>query len=345
MFKSILASVAACVLASTALAQGKSYYIPNNTPNSGSCNLIPFGDRFVVPSKTWSNQKYQTLVTNAQLGNSSTLRICDIGFAACGAGVRHFDSIEIVLAQTNATTLSTTFATNLSANVQTVLAAEDYDWHRSADVWNRIGLDKSYNYTKSTGANLVIQITVVGARAHTNRITKAGNRRTDGQTVRMFAINWSGTPPAKGVADLDGAKIEIVAQRQDLATFGVGCKGSKGVPTLTLAGAATIGTGKITIDVSNCIPGAVSLQVLGLARLPSGFSLIGAPGCRLYETPDLIFGLAANAAGVTTTGPLAVPKDNNLACFRIYAQGFPADASANSWQRTASNYGRILIGY
>jgi hypothetical protein len=39
-----------------------------NGSRPGTCNVIPFGLRFVATSATWSNQIYQQHLTNAQLG-------------------------------------------------------------------------------------------------------------------------------------------------------------------------------------------------------------------------------------------------------------------------------------
>ena len=78
-----------CALLAPAAA-GQRFHMPSNTPTTGSCNLIPFGD---VSTKTWGNQKYQQLHTWNYLGGSSMSgRICGIAFAACYTGIRHFDT-------------------------------------------------------------------------------------------------------------------------------------------------------------------------------------------------------------------------------------------------------------
>ncbi|MCA8958793.1 MAG: hypothetical protein KDC87_22135, partial [Planctomycetes bacterium] len=121
------------------------FYVPDNAP-SGGCNVIPFGVNTV--STTWSNQIYQTMATAADLGNSAVLNICDLSFISCGTGlqVNSYDSIEITLGQTNATTLSSTFSANLVSNVQTVLVAKNFHWHNYGAQFSRIGLQKDYLY-------------------------------------------------------------------------------------------------------------------------------------------------------------------------------------------------------
>ena len=125
---------AVSLLASGLGAQSR--FIPSDTPTAGACNITPFGE--FRKSKTWVNQKYQCLATGAQLGNKSSGRITDLGFAPCSArlGVIHFDTIEVVLAQTRSGTLGRNFSKNLASNVRTVLKATSvlfaYPWARSA---------------------------------------------------------------------------------------------------------------------------------------------------------------------------------------------------------------------
>src|SRR5687768_17010216 len=90
-------------------AQG-TYFIPDNQAAAGTCNVIPFGDSS-TSSPTWSNQKYQTLIPAAALGNRPGL-ICELAFAPYGTGMREFATIKIQMDTTTATSLSTTFAAN-----------------------------------------------------------------------------------------------------------------------------------------------------------------------------------------------------------------------------------------
>lgn len=336
MFRSILASTATLLIASSAF--GQSFFVPSDTPATGNCNLIPFGSSNT--NTTWVNQKYQCMATAAQLGSKPIVEICDLAFAPCGSGVQEFKSIEIVLAQTNAATLSTDFNANLATNVQTVLAVKGYEWHLTKDSWNRIGLDHNYTYLASSGKNLVIQVTVTG----NNFVgTGAGFHRTDAQQ-RVFAMNWTGTLPATGTTDQAALKFEINSKGADTHRFGRGCKGSNGVPALDFFGSAQLGE-TLGMSVSNCVANAPLLQVFGLTRHPSGIdlALLGAPGCTLYETTDIVIGGSADGTGVYNLKAV-IPNDQNLVCLRAYTQAFPADNAANNFGRTASNYGRILIG-
>jgi hypothetical protein len=343
MLKSILTAATTLAIASTAFAQGASYYIPSNTPTTGNCNVIPFGLGSSRASATWSNQRYQCMATASQLGNSVLLDICDLAFASCVTGVKHFDTIEIVLGQTKATTLSTTFSANLVSNVQTVLSAKNYDWYRNAGTWDRIGFDKSYLYLAANGKNLVIQITVTGARGL--KSFGNGNHVATGQQ-RVYRFRWTGAPPTTGSTDRAALKFEVVSQKADLHRFGHGCPGSNSkTPALAFTGTAQLG-GTMSINVSNCLATAPTLHVVGVTRNPSGIDLgfIGAAGCNLYQSTDIILPQITDTAGKYAM-KITVPKDRNLVCFRIYTQAFPADRRANNWGRSSTNYGRILPGF
>ncbi len=343
MYKLILTAAASCLIAMTSFAQGANYYIPDNSPTTGTCNVIPFGTGSTAPSPTWSNQVYQQNLSNAQLGNSAVLEICDLAWSPCATGVKHFDTIEVVLGQSSTATLSTTFSANLMTNVKTVLKAENYDWYRNAGMWDRIGLDSSYLYLKGNHPFLVIQITVTGARGLTN--FGSGNHR-QGPNMRVYSFGWTGTPPTTGTSGIGALKVNVVSLKPDMHRYGHGCKGSNGlVPALGFTGSAALGA-VMSIDVSNCLPNAISLHVIGLTRYGAGIDLgvAGAPGCLLYESTDIIVPKVASTAGAYLL-KFTVPKDRSLVCLRIYTQAFPADANANGFGMTSSNYGRILPGH
>src|ERR1041384_6628584 len=122
-----LLSAAALCFAVTVPAQA--WYIPNSSPTGVACNVIPFGD--VVPSTTWGNQKYQTIVMASDLGSLPGV-ITGLGFSRGGSGDRDFDAIQIVMDHIPAatTTLSTVFASNLTANAVTVLNATNFTWRQ-----------------------------------------------------------------------------------------------------------------------------------------------------------------------------------------------------------------------
>jgi len=334
----ILATLTTALVASTISAQ--SFYMPSNTPAAGGCNVIPFGT--TNTSTSWRNQKYQCMATNAELGKLTVANICEIAFSPCGAGNGnyHFDTIEIVLAQTNATSLSTTFATNVATNAQTVLKATNYDWNVTGSTWNRIGFDKPYLYISGRGANLVIQLTLTGN--HKTGAVGTGFHR-DSTHQRVYSVGWTGSPPATGSSGMAAQKFEVAVGMNDLHTFGVGCNGANGVPTQTLTGSAKLGQ-SFAFNLTNAPAKAPVYHVLGLTRTEPRFDLAaaGAPGCFLYESIDSLSTVVADASGAYSL-KVSVPQSSSLLCVRVYTQFFPFDKS-NAFGLTASNYGRILLG-
>lgn len=342
MFK-YLATAAVLSLVAGGLG-AQSQFIPSDTSTTGPCNITPFGE--YRSSKAWVNQKYQCIATGAQLGNKSSGLITDLGFAPCGTtgATVHFDTIEVVLAQTRSTTLSSKFGQNLKSNVKTVLRATNYDWHVIGGEWSRLGLDSTYAYDATAhGSNLVVQITVTGC--HTSGGITTGFHR--GSTQRVSSVDWSVSagPGNTGTADMAALKFEVGFEIGVLSTHGVGCAGSSGLaPKLQLIGTPAPG-GSVLAFMSQCRADASSLQVFGLRRLEPrvDLAIIGAPSCFLYCSTDVLHAAKADVTGQYFV-IVPVPNDKAFVGRSFITQGFPLDSSANNWGRAASNYGRILIG-
>ncbi|MFQ5503876.1 MAG: hypothetical protein ACE5F1_03655 [Planctomycetota bacterium] len=333
-----LVLVAALLSSSHAVAQ-TCFYIPSNTPSTGTCNVIPFGT--TKTSSTWKNQKYQTLLLKSQLKPTPGL-ICEIAFAPCGTGLRDFKSIEIVMDyfQGTGSTLSTTFANNISTQAKTVLKSSDYVWHVTRNQWNRIGLQKSFLYIPQRG-HLVIQILVTEAGG---QISGGGFHRTNNQQ-RVYAFGWSGSPPPSGGTDRAALKIEVCYDAADLGLFGQSCPGSNNLtPALALTGSAKLGN-TVTVGLSGAPANGPVVFILGAnSSAPYPITLVGSgpTACRLYESPDILVVHVANASG-NATQLLPVGRTVPL-CLRLYTQWAAIDATANSLGVTLTNYGRILTG-
>ncbi|MCA8954486.1 MAG: hypothetical protein KDC87_00345 [Planctomycetes bacterium] len=320
--------VAALLLASV---PAQSYFMPSDTPSTGTCNTIPFGQTSTI---------YQTLAAPSDLGNSAALRICDLAFAPCAGGNVHFGTIEITLAQSTSSTLSTTFTANLMQNAQVVLKATDYDWPVTANVWNRLGFDTDYQYVAGNFPYLVVQIVATGIV----RTGGVSSYHRDGTHQRMYSNNWSGTPPATGSYGVAGLKFELLVGSADVSAYGVGCSGSAGIPTMSGLGDGKI-NGSFGVSVDNCPANAPVLHVFGLTRYEPRIDLaiLGAPSCYLYQPISILTGGAASPTG-NYSWRTPIPNDTTLLCARIYTQVSPADAAANTWGRTTSNYVRLLVG-
>jgi len=330
-------------------ANAQSRFIPDNSASTGGCNVIPFGN--LSPTDVnWSNQKYQTILTAAQLGfsTSGAGSICDLAFAPCASGTRVFKTIEIKMDYVKGTVLSQTFSTNITASAVTVLKATNYEWHNTASQWNRIGLQKNFLYISTLG-NLCIEITVTGAGLVGASSGGAGFNRSS-SVERRYAITWSTAsgPPAQAnnaTPSLAATKIEVLFGMNDLHTFGSGCSGSNNkIPTLSLTGSAKLGS-TVGIDLANAIANAKWYLNVGVTsnEPPVDLSMFGGTNCRLYSPVTILLAGVADANGAYTL-KASVPNDKNLVCQRAYVQYFPFDLRANALGLSSSNYGRILVG-
>jgi hypothetical protein len=122
----------------------QNYYVPDNAAGLGTCNVIAFGS--TTSSSTFYTAIMQQIVTAADLGNQPGL-VTGLGFAACASGKGRFGSLQVVmdLLPPNST-LSTTFANNLTPAAVTMLDARDYVWHTTAHSWMEIGLQTFFVY-------------------------------------------------------------------------------------------------------------------------------------------------------------------------------------------------------
>jgi hypothetical protein len=328
-------------LASAAASGQRCAYFPDNAVTGGS-NVIPFGHQSPTDA-TWSNQKYQTLIPAATLGTIPGL-IAELAVVPATSGRRQFRSIKVQLAQTTQTALTTTFATNLGANPTTVLDARDYYWPSTMDTWTRIGFQKSFLFLPAQG-NVVVDIEVQGAGMPDTTTAHAGCRSTS--VVRMYAVGWTTTPPATGTLSTSaGLRMELCFDTNDARAFGLGCAGSNtSVPKLAYGGSAKLGN-TLSIDLSAAIASRPVVLLLGItnaAPFPIDLTAAGAPGCRLYTSPDLITVTVTDASGAASI-KLPIPNDSGLISLRFYNQFFPIDSQANRLGVSASNYGRALLG-
>lgn len=326
------ALAALCAFAATVTAQN--FYLPDNVASAGNCNVIPLGGS---SSGAFTNQKYQQLVLASDLGGVPNL-ITGLGFAPCRTGVNHFDTIKVVLDHTTATTLSTTFAANLTANAVTVLDAVDYDWNTpTAHTWQELGLQDFFVYNGTD--NVVVEITTTGSSCATSH--HVGNRQ------RVYSISWSGTPPATGSTDNAALKLEVGMLMARLSSHGRGCRGSnQQVPAHTVTGVPQLGQ-PLAFDVANALPTSVVFLGLGFgahrAPFPIDLGVVGMPGCLTYFSPAGLVAFVTDNAGVASL-PLAVPNNSGMLGMRMYSQWICLDPNANPGGAATSNYIRIQVG-
>ncbi|MCA8964367.1 MAG: hypothetical protein H6838_10870 [Planctomycetes bacterium] len=132
-------------------------------------------------------------------------------------------------------------------------------------------------------------------------------------------------------------------------TFGSGCAGSLGVPSLQ-PGAASVPQpgGVATVDLDN-LPQSVAILAAGFSRtlagtqpLPLSLQPFGMPGCDLLVSPDVNVLLLGNNHAATWYLPL--PPAPGLLGVEFYVQALAWDPAANAAGVTVSNGGRCRIG-
>ncbi|MCB9878025.1 MAG: hypothetical protein H6835_10530 [Planctomycetes bacterium] len=118
------------------------------------------------------------------------------------------------------------------------------------------------------------------------------------------------------------------------ATYGSGCPGSNGTPTLSPGGALQLGQ-SFTLDIGNLEPNFnLAVVVLGLQRLPGlDLGFLGMSGCVGIASPDL-FSTVTGAAGQASW---TWPSVGGQVGVSIYCQALCLDPVANAFGFTASN--------
>ncbi|MFQ5505161.1 MAG: hypothetical protein ACE5F1_10235, partial [Planctomycetota bacterium] len=304
----LLATLLATVLLGTSRAQSCSY-IPDSSSALGNCFVIPFGNRQPT-SSTWANQRYQTLVAKTLLPSRS-IRIQELGFAACETGERQCKTIKIRMTHYAAPRLSSAFANNLGTRSVTVLETRSYYWTPTGNRWSRIGLQKPFLFDPKLG-NLLVDILVTGAGAPT--VAGTAGFRAVTSLPRLYAAGWISSPPSTGtLSSGSGLRMELCFDLALGDTYGRGCSGTNGIPTLHYSGAPGLGS-TVQLHLERAALSA-SASVLDLgadstAPYPLDLALAGAPGCMAYH--DILLSLPFPISKGSGTFLLPIPLDSRL---------------------------------
>lgn len=330
--------LATLLLAATASAQGTAFYAPDNDPTAGSCNVIPFGN--VITNSSWVNQRYQQIVTVADLNGTAGL-VTGIGFAPCASGEHRSDTIRITLAHVPSgfsfQSGNTNFDNNLhvlGSNATVVLDQTDYSWVKTGDAWSSIGLDESFAYNGTD--DLLVDILVTG-----NDSTNSSNSAHTGARPRLYERNWTGSPPAVGRTSSTAAlKIQIQMGCADTTTFGAGCGGL----VLGFSGSAALGS-TLNIHATNgaaTMPIVLNIGTLAGPPFPLDLTSAGFPGCFMLNSNDAPVGGVTDAGGNATVS-LTVPNTTTLTNVRLFFQWAHINLSAPNGV-ALSNAGRAVLG-
>lgn len=125
-------------------------------------------------------------------------------------------------------------------------------------------------------------------------------------------------------------------------TFGSGCMGTNGVPSLTSLDAPRLGQ-SYTVVLTNLEP-SINLAILMFGFQPSsGTSLAayGMPTCSLFTAPEVLIGVAGAAGSATWVWPTV----GGAMGIPLYGQALAFDPAANAAGLTVSNAISALIGH
>ncbi len=178
---------------------------------------------------------------------------------------------------------------------------------------------------------------VIGVHTHGGCSTSGGGNsgtnaaRTDWTAARTTVLNW-----------------QTVGET---STFGTGCGGASGVPSLSLTGIPEIGR-TVTVQVGGLHPTAATFGafLIGFSNaswngnpLPLSLAGFGMTGCTLHVRPDI-----TNSTAIffgTAVMPVAIPNTTAYVGTNVYFQHLALDSTAtNSVGAVASNAGRLFVG-
>jgi hypothetical protein len=123
---------------------------------------------------------------------------------------------------------------------------------------------------------------------------------------------------------------------------------SNATPVLAATGRPILNT-TFSVDLSNALASTPALLLTGVSKtlwgtlpLPLDLTSLGAPGCQLLCSPDLVFGLVTDTAGRAKL-PLSIPNDQRLNGLRWFNQYAVIDP-VNALRLAFSNGGEAIVG-
>lgn len=155
-----------------------------------------------------------------------------------------------------------------------------------------------------------------------------------------------------GYTDLCDTWDLFVAHNASYVTFGAGCAGSAGTPTMSTVDSALPWTGETMRVRLTSLPSSllsIPFGILGFSRttwgtipLPLDLQVVGMPMCLLQVSMDNVFPLT-NVGG-SADWNLRIPDDPALVDQQFFQQGFVLDGGANALGAIVTNAGEATIG-
>jgi hypothetical protein len=146
--------------------------------------------------------------------------------------------------------------------------------------------------------------------------------------------------------------LGLSAQAASVATFGGGCKGPEGTPSLDPVTNSRPQIGKkFTMTLKN-LPTAVykvPFGVLGVSKtrwkstsLPLDLSVLGAQGCNMHISPDHMEVL--KKVGSVATWEMQIPNSASIVGVTVYLQCWASDHQANAAGLVVSGAAEAKLG-
>ncbi|GAB4155548.1 MAG: hypothetical protein Fur0037_23940 [Planctomycetota bacterium] len=316
-------SLLALALLAAALP-AQSFYIPTNTPSSGTINVFPFGT---------TDMRYQALVRATELGGPGVIH--GFGLAPAATGIRSFTRVTMKMAHLASPTLSTNFDANLAAGSVTTMDVQNWEWHLTANTWNDVDLQVPFVYNGTD--NLVVEFLVIGSGG------ASGGMRRDNTNQRVYLENYAGQTTGTNGGNT-AFKMRVNFGDASYGVFGHGCVGAGSLtPALTMSGSSQLGQ-TLVIDLTNTVPASLGAIWLGFhmgTPFPLDLGIYGFPGCLLYFPGLANICLVTDPQGAATY-QLGIPNSQALIGKVFYDQWLVLDPATAIV--SASNYGRFQTG-
>lgn len=237
-------------------------------------------------------------------------------------------------------------------NIRIPSASPGYSGAMATDTLRQrvVLLDGDYPGSQTLGGNQPHHTWTYSAGETHQLVTQIAPVARQGATMafdsqRGVIVLFGGTAGALGqLADTWEFDLGPVAS---FAAYGLGCPGSRGVPQVSapLGSLPRIGT-TFNVQVSNLpLTGPAFLGIgfsdtsYGGSPLPLDLTSLGAPGCQLLQSLDVLLplGNVLGSANWSFTVP-AIPGGE------FFVQAFPFDPPANAFGYTTSNAGKAVLG-
>ncbi|MEO6595194.1 MAG: hypothetical protein ABIP94_10620, partial [Planctomycetota bacterium] len=143
-----------------------------------------------------------------------------------------------------------------------------------------------------------------------------------------------------------GANLVYIFERAaQYTTYGAGCSGSNGVPTINAPTLRPMLCTTFAVTATSLPVNAVTFGILGLEAGLANLDPFGMTGCQLLVRNDLILFLSNHPTPTTVLWSVAIPCDPLLEGARFYQQVLATDSTANPFGAILSNAGRAVISH